>query len=152
MSDLTFSVVGRSESPARTSIQARNFTLVVDEPPTLGGDDKGANPVEYLLASFVGCVNVVAHLVAKERELPIEHLEILATGELDPARLFGEKNAPRAGFKGITLTFRLQTTASDVAVAAWQAEVEARCPVNDNLSNATPVTLRTEVGRAAAAE
>ncbi|MBS2017451.1 MAG: OsmC family protein [Deltaproteobacteria bacterium] len=147
MSDLTFTVVGHSETAARTTVRARDFRFVVDEPPALGGEDRGANPVEYLLGSFVGCVNVVAHLVAKERDLPIEHLEIEATGALDPARLFGERTGSRAGFKGIALTFRIQTSASDAAVAAWLAEVEARCPVNDNLSNVTPVELRTQVAR-----
>ena len=40
--------------------------LIVDEPEALNGTDEDANPVEYILAGFAGCVNVVGHLVAKE--------------------------------------------------------------------------------------
>ncbi len=51
---MTFKVAGRSEAPARIAVQARQFKLVVDEPPALGGEDQGANPVEYILAGFAG--------------------------------------------------------------------------------------------------
>ena len=66
MSDLTFKIEGKAQTAARLEATARQFSIVVDEPPALGGDDVGANPVEYLLASYAGCINVVAHLTAKE--------------------------------------------------------------------------------------
>ncbi len=34
----------------------RSFKMVVSEPPPLGGNDEGANPVEYLLAGLCGCI------------------------------------------------------------------------------------------------
>lgn len=64
MSDLTFKIEGKAQSAARLEAKARQFKLVIDEPPALGGSDLGANPVEYLLASYAGCINVVAHLTA----------------------------------------------------------------------------------------
>jgi len=51
-----------AETPTRVTAKARQFSIVIDEPPSLGGHDAGANPVEYLLASYAGCVNVMAHL------------------------------------------------------------------------------------------
>jgi uncharacterized OsmC-like protein len=68
MSDLKISIEGEAQSAARFSANARQFNIVIDEPPQLGGEDLGANPVEYLLASYAGCINVVAHLTAREEE------------------------------------------------------------------------------------
>ncbi len=105
MADLRFTVTGQSESATRIAIGARNFTLVVDEPPSLGGEDRGANPVEYLLASYVGCLNVMAHLIAAEQGIKIHSLRIEASGPLNPARLFGQPSADRAGYKNIEVIF-----------------------------------------------
>ena len=60
MADLNFKIEGESQTAARFEANARHFKLVIDEPPVLGGDDHGANPVEFLLASYAGCINVVA--------------------------------------------------------------------------------------------
>ncbi|WP_370696129.1 OsmC family protein [Brachybacterium muris] len=37
----------------------------------MGGDDAGANPVEFVLAALVGCLNVVIHTVAKEKGVEV---------------------------------------------------------------------------------
>ncbi len=67
--DLKFSISATSETPTRVQGKARSFTMYVDEPPQLGGEDKGANPVEYLLAALAVCLNVVGHMVAKEMNM-----------------------------------------------------------------------------------
>jgi uncharacterized OsmC-like protein len=144
MADLIFTVSGTSESPARTRVAARNFVLIVDEPPALGGTDLGPNPVEYVLAAFVGCLNVVAHLVAKELGFKIQNLEIEAGGPLNPARLLNLPTSDRAGFKQIDVSLRVKADADAPTLARWLAIVESRCPVADNLGKATPVHLRID--------
>ena len=155
MSDLlTFSVRGTADTAARTAVRARDFTLVVDEPPSLGGDDLGANPVEYLLAGFAGCLNVVGHLVAQEQGLAIRSLAVEVSGPLDPARLFGQDTEARAGFQHIEVALHVDADADADALDRWVRTVEARCPISDNLRNATPVHLgvvRTEAALVAAA-
>jgi len=144
MSLLNFSVSGKSESPTRLVAKTRQFSIVVDEPPSLGGSDEGANPVEYLLASYAGCLNVVAHLVAKEKGIEMKGLAIEVSGDLDPARLFGEATSARAGYQYIKVTLKPETDAHEQLLAVWLEEVERRCPINDNLSAATPVTVGVE--------
>jgi uncharacterized OsmC-like protein len=141
MSDLRFAVSASSASPARVQVSTRQFTLTVDEPPELGGQDQGANPVEYLLASLVGCLNVVAHLVAREQGITLRGLTISASGEVNPDRLLNVPTADRAGFKAIGVELVVDTDATPEALARWRQVVESRCPVSDNLSHPTPVTI-----------
>ncbi|PZC53200.1 MULTISPECIES: OsmC family protein [unclassified Mesotoga] len=141
MPDANFRVRAVSESRARVAVKARNFTMIVDEPPNLGGDDKGASPVEYVLAALAGCLNVVGHLVADEMGFKIKRLEIDVYGPLNPARLFGKSYEDRAGFKEITAEMKVETDADEETLKKWVEAVEDRCPVTDNLVNPTPVKV-----------
>ncbi len=141
MADLTFKINGEAQTAARFSANTRQFNLVIDEPPTLGGDDLGANPVEYLLASYAGCINVVAHLTARELGIKVDKLKIAIQGDINPSRLFGELTEDRAGFKQIDVTFTHTTDASPELTSKWIETIQSRCPVNDNLAYPTPLTF-----------
>ncbi len=141
MSDLTISIEGTAETAARFSANARQFNVVIDEPPHLGGEDLAANPVEYLLASYAGCINVVAHLTARELGINVEKLKIAVGGNINPARLFGESEEERAGFKQINVQFSPVTDASPELIAKYIKIIQNRCPVNDNLALPTPLTF-----------
>ena len=141
MSDLKFKINAHSESPARTNVKARNFEIIVDEPKELGGTDQAANPVEYVLAAFAGCLNVMGHLVAQEMKFELRGLEINIEGELNPAKLFGKSDKDRAGYKQITVCLKPDCDADKDTLDKWLHEVETRCPVSDNIQNVTPVKV-----------
>lgn len=141
MSDLKFSIKAQSESAAKTRVKARNFEIVVDEPEALGGTDVAPNPVEYVLAAFAGCLNVMGHLIAKEMGFEIRNLNIEMEGNLNPAKLFGKSDEERAGYKNIHIRMITDAEADDSTLEKWIHEVESRCPVSDNLQNMTPVSL-----------
>jgi uncharacterized OsmC-like protein len=141
MSDLNFSIKGVSENPTKFVAEARSFKIVVDEPPTLGGTDHGANPVEYLLASYAGCLNVMGHLIASELGFKLDKLEIEINGNLNPDRLFGKSFTERAGFKKIQVTLKPHAEATPELLKSWIHAVENRCPINDNLGSLTPIEI-----------
>lgn len=141
MTDLKITIEGKAQTAARFSANARQFNIVVDEPPHLGGEDLGANPVEYLLASYAGCINVVAHLTARELNINLASLEISVQGNINPARLLGESDEERAGFKQIDVNFSPVTDASPEQIEKWMDIIKSRCPVNDNLAFPTPLTF-----------
>ncbi len=147
MSDIKFTVKGESTSATQFTGKTRDFTLIVDEPEALGGTDKYANPVEYILAGFAGCVNVVGHLVAKELGFVIDKLKIEVSGEINPDRFLGLSNNDRAGFKSINLNLIPETEVNIVTLNKWLQIVEERCPVKDNLSNKTDVKVFVEKER-----
>ncbi|SMO81611.1 Uncharacterized OsmC-related protein [Saccharicrinis carchari] len=141
MSDLTFKIEGAAQSPTKFIANARQFKLTLDEPPELGGEDAGANPVEYLLAGYAGCLNVVAHLTARELGIKLEKLKIEIQGNLNPARFLGESNEERTGFKNIDVQFSPVTDAAPELIEEWISAIKNRCPVNDNLANPTPLSF-----------
>jgi uncharacterized OsmC-like protein len=138
---LKFSVESKSKSPTRTEIETRGFKLIIDEPEDLGGTNLAPNPVEYILAGYAGCINVVAHLTAKEFNIDLKDLEISIEGDINPARLFGESNQDRAGYQNINVQLRTKSTIDKQVKIKWLQEIENRCPVNDNLRNTTPVNF-----------
>jgi uncharacterized OsmC-like protein len=139
MSILNFSINGQSLSATKLETKARSFSFIIDEPPTLGGNDEGPNPVEYLLGSYAGCLNVVLHVVAKELQITIQKLNIEVNGDLDPNKFIGGSSLNRAGFQNINVNIDIETNVNVEQENKLIETAKSRCPVNDNLSNTTQI-------------
>lgn len=138
---LTFEATAVSTSDTGLKVKARDFEFLVDEPASLGGGDLGPNPVEYVLGALLGCLNVVVHLVAREHGVTLDSFEAKAVGELDPAKFLGKSDEARAGYQTISVEITVTGDAEQDVLDQIARESEARCPVSDNLTNATPVTI-----------
>lgn len=135
-----FSVQAESKNPTKTVVKtAGGFEITIDEPENLGGTNDGPNPVEYIIAAFSGCLNVVGHIVAEEMGIVLNDMSLEISGKLDSAKLMGESETVRAGYQEINVHFDLDTDADQDTLAEWLAVVEKRCPVSDNLANETPI-------------
>lgn len=141
MSDLNFSLSGQNESPTKFLAKTRQFALTIDEPEGLGGTDHAANPVEFLLAAYAGCLNVMGHIVARELGFELKSLKIELDGDLNPAKVFGQLTSDRAGYKEIRVNIIPEADTDENTLAKWLETIENRCPVNDNLINPTPVKI-----------
>lgn len=142
MPKLKFQAKAASENPTKTVVQARNFKIIIDEPENLGGTDAGANPVEYVLSALAGCLNVVGHIVAKEMGFELRGVEIDLEGELDPSKFMGQETTERAGYQNITVAIKPDCDADEDTKKKWVETIESRCPVSDNITNATPVEIK----------
>ena len=69
-------IEGSSKSHARTDILARNVESVIDEPSLRGGTNLGLTPTETLLASLIGCTNVITHRIADKLGVKIKKMDI----------------------------------------------------------------------------
>lgn len=141
MKDLVFEISAISDNTGKVTVKARNFSIVVDEPQSFGGTDQGPTPMEYLLASLAGCLNVVGNIVAKEMNINIKKLSIKISGTLNPAKLFGKESGDRAGYKNINVVMNVSTDANVDELKKWIEEVENRCPITDNLRNPTKLSI-----------
>ena len=136
-----FSISAESENETKTHVAARDFEFVVDEPEALGGTNDGPNPVEYLIGAWAGCLNVVTHTVADEREIDIDGVTIDIEGDLDPRKFLGVSDDARAGYQELSVAIQVDSDADQEALDALAAEVEERCPVGDNIANPTPTNV-----------
>lgn len=141
MTDIKFRVNAHSVNQTKLLVKARGFELTLDEPQDLGGTNEGANPVEFILAGYAGCLNVMAHVCAKELGIKLKGVKINIVGNLNPARIFGKSFEERAGYKEIKATIKPDCEADDVTMKKWLAAICDRCPVGDNLKNATDVVV-----------
>lgn len=73
----------------RFSVQAREHTIICDQPADNGGNDTGMTPPEFLLASLGTCAGFYAVQYLKTRNLSTEGVEVKVTAEKlkPPARL-----------------------------------------------------------------
>ena len=133
------------ESMARSTTEAHAFKIFMDEPVELGGRNGAPSPLDFILAAHAGCLNYMTFFIAKELGIPVTRTEITVRGSLDPAKFAGTDRTVRAGYQSLEATILIQSTATADQIEKLRSEVEARCPVSDNLANATPIHVRMQV-------
>lgn len=136
---MTFKASGRWTGGLQVEAKVRQFTVNFDEPPSLGGQDAAPNPVEGLLASLVGCLGIVTVVVAREKNLPVEGVEIDVEGDLDPRGFMGQYHIVRPGFLSVRFVVKVKGNLKEEDLKALLTEVERRCPVSDTLGKGTTV-------------
>ncbi|MFT4739976.1 MAG: putative OsmC-like protein [Marivirga sp.] len=136
---LRFSVASHSESPAKSSINVRGFQFYIDAPQAFSGSNQAPTPFEFILAGYAGCINVVAHLTAKELGISLKDLDINISGDLNTDKMFGKSVKYRAGYKTIYVALKTSTVIAQELKARWLKAIDNRCPVSDNLANTTPI-------------
>lgn len=145
MSSINFSIQGSGINSTLYKGTSRHFNFLVDEPQELGGEDLAGNPVEYLLAGYSSCLNVVVHLVAKELDIRLNDVQVNINGDINPLKFLGLSQEGRAGFQSLQVDIDLSTDAPQDQIDLLFKSVKDRCPVNDNLSNITPIQYNLNV-------
>ncbi len=131
-----------SESATRMRVAAGKFAITIDEPPSLGGTDAGPSPVQVLLMSLAGCLNVTGHEVARQRGLALDAMRIRIEGVMNPCAFIGCSFEERAGFQRILVTVDADMPgASREEIDSWLEETERRCPVTDNIRADTSIEV-----------
>lgn len=142
MADLvTFSIETKGQSMAQSMTDARGFKIYMDEPADLGGDDRAPSPLEFILAAHGGCLNYMTFFIAKELGIDVRSATINVEAGLDPGKFAGTDRSVRAGYQAYKVSIKLDSDAAPEMIAKLCDEVKARCPVSDNITNATPVEL-----------
>ncbi|UCR88102.1 OsmC family protein [Mycetocola spongiae] len=133
------SASGVAEGGVATRVRAGGHEFIVDEPAGLGGENTGANPVEYALGALIGCHVVVYRLYAEALGIVINSITAEADGDLDVRKLFGIDETLRPGFSDIRINVTITGPESAERYAELKAAVDAHCPVLDLFQNPTPV-------------
>lgn len=135
----SFSAETKLVTGFETRARIRQFDVTVDEPPTLGGTDRGPNPVEVVLAALGTCQEIVYATYARVLGIPLDSVSVQVTGELDPRGFFGVAEVS-AGFRDVSFAVEVQSPADAEDIQRLISTVNAHCPVLDILQRALPVT------------
>lgn len=128
-------------------------TVLADEGDHLGGEDLAPNPAEYLLAAVAMCQVVTYRSVARSLGIPIDRLEITATGTMDWRGMLGLDRSIPPGFRSIECTARIESPADPDRIRRLADRVRRYCGVSDTIRR--PVDLTESLllnGRPLAAE
>lgn len=119
---------------------SRNFKVILDEPKSLGGTDKGMNPVELVLCALGGCQGIVAKAYAKHKGIDLKDFWVELEGDLDVRGFKGDPNV-RPGFQEIRFKMHMKTDASPEQAKEFAKFIENTCPVGDSLANGVSLKL-----------
>jgi len=123
----------------RVDGQVGDHTVIIDQPPMMGGKNAGPNPLAYLLFSLGGCLAMVAAIIAKQEQIKLRGFSIEVEGDYDADFIMGKTQEGRAGFIEIREKVTIDADLSDEEKAAFFEKVHSRCPVTDNISRQTQV-------------
>jgi uncharacterized OsmC-like protein len=120
----------------------RGHEVVLDQPSSAAGSDAGPTPLELLFASLAGCIGTIGRIVAMQKRIELRGMKIRVEGPLDTDGLLGKPLDGRVGFEQISITAEIDADMTDEEKEAFLHEVDARCPVSENLLNATPINVQ----------
>ncbi len=117
-------------------------TALVDQPESLGGNNQGPSPLDYVFISLAGCLITIGKIVAGQRHIDLRGMEVEISGDLNLDVLRGKEQNERAGFQNITAIVKIDADMSEAEKNEFLEEVERRCPISDNLMNTTPIQVK----------
>jgi uncharacterized OsmC-like protein len=123
------------------SSRAAPFTMDGDEPPVLLGQNRAPNAVETVLHALASCLAIGFAYNAAAKGIDVRSLEFDLEGELDLHGFLGLSNETRAGYHGITVTYRVDADATPEQIDELCQYVQRTSPVFDIISNPVPVTV-----------
>lgn len=130
-----WSAGGNTMSPA-----PRRYTVMVDEPPELGGIDGAPNPVEVLLSALAGCVTAGIATNAQMFGVPIDAIDIDLEADVDARGMLGHDKSVRNGVTDIRYTVTIQSPAPEDKVRRCKETIDRKSPVRDTLANPVSIT------------
>ncbi len=71
------------------SVRVGRHNMLADEPATVGGDDAGPAPFDYVMAGLGACTSMTLRMYAERKGLPLTRVEVelsLSQEEIDGVR------------------------------------------------------------------
>ena len=117
------------------------FTFDADHPEVFASEDRGATPVELVLAGLASCLTAGVAAVAQHREVQLTSVSATLEGDMDIQGILGMDSDIRNGFDGIKVTYQIDADASREDIEAIVAQSQKRSAVYDIITNPTNVTV-----------
>ena len=125
----------------RQQITAGKHDFVADEPASVGGDDAGPDPYDYLLTALGACTSMTIGFYARRHRLPLEYIAV----SLSHARIYASDCEECETKEGMLDRIDVEVELTGALSAEQHAklmEVAARCPVHRTLTSEINIRLR----------
>lgn len=130
------------DGACQTHRRSRPHVFDKDEPPVLLGEDRGANPVEYVLAALAGCLTTSLVFHAAARGIEIEEVESTYEGDIDMRGFLGVDEKVRNGYQDLRVNFKVKGNAPQEQLEELVQLAQKRSPVFDIVSHGVPVKVQ----------
>jgi putative redox protein len=107
--------------------------LLIDEPESAGGSDRGPSPTRLLAAALASCTAITMEMYAQRKEWDLSDVEVIVDMEYE-----------RAVPSSFEVTLRLPRALSEEQRERLKT-MAARCPVHKALSHDRDVTILDRV-------
>ncbi len=119
------------------------FILDNDEPEVLLGEDKGANPVEYVLNALLSCMTTTMVYKAAANGITLNEVESSVEGDLDLRGILDLDENVRSGYQDMRVNFKVKTEGSHEQLELLERLCKTS-PVFDIVTNGVPVSVSLE--------
>jgi len=126
---------------AEDESREKPFVFTNDEPPVLLGNNKGANPVEFLLHALAGCLTTTIVLHAAARGINIQELSSELEGTIDAQGLLDLDDTVPVGYKQIKIKLHIKADCSDDELDDLLSFARNHSPVCNTVCRPVPVTV-----------
>lgn len=117
------------------------FVLDNDEPAVLLGEDRGANPVEFVLHALAGCLTTSLIYQAAAQGIRVYEVSTQFEGDLDLRGFLGLSETVRNGYEDVRVTMRIKADAPPEKLEELCLLAQQRSPVFDIVTRPVPVTV-----------
>jgi putative redox protein len=121
-------VSARWDGDLRAVVDAGRFQLVVDEPESVGGTDRGPQPTDVLLAAITSCFAIAMAHVARKHGIELADLQVTATATYD-------------GHRFSTIAISLTSTTSPATLERLTPLAKRVCYVTNTLRHPPDITI-----------
>jgi uncharacterized OsmC-like protein len=120
------------------------FVFDADHPEIFASEDRGATPVEIVLAGLASCLTAGIAAVAQNREIQLRRVTATLEGGMDVQGILGMDSDVRNGFDGIKVSYEIDADATPDEIRALVAQSQKRSAVYDIITNPTNVTVEVK--------
>ena len=134
-------VVRGSGATFQQEIVAGKHRFIADEPVTVGGNDAGPDPYDYLLAALGACTSMTIGFYARRNRLPLENIIV----SLSHSRIYAADCEECETEQGMLDRIDVEVELTGSLSAEQHSklmQVAAKCPVHRTLTSEINIRLR----------
>ena len=133
---ITISYQGNQQFKANT----KHFSeIIIDEPESFHGDDKGPSPIEYFLIGTGSCIASSLIFCLNKNNVKFSDYKVLIDGKL---KHIGPKLLLKLVEISITITFQVDDDESRSKAEYCKTVFQSHCPLSESLIHGIPIELK----------